>query len=110
MLNNIFYHNNIERENMETTFDIVKELSEARSNTGATTLVTLYVPGNTNLSLVSSQISTELSTSQNIKNKNVRDSVYSALKSGQQKIKSYNGHRSPENGFVLCAGEIKSCV
>lgn len=93
-----------------TPLDTVKKLSEASSQTRGTSLVTIYVPGNISLNQVTSRITSELATSQNIKDKSVRTSVQSALKSGLHKVKLYPGHKAPENGFVLCAGEIKSCV
>ena len=93
-----------------TDQDIVKNLSLSQSSSHGTSLVTIYVPGDSNLNLVTSQLTSELSTSQNIKSKTVRGNVQTALKSGLQKIKSYGQHRAPENGFVVCAGEIKSCV
>jgi peptide chain release factor subunit 1 len=93
-----------------TLQEIVKNLSNAISQTRGTSLVTLYVPGGMSLTQVTSKITAELSTSQNIKDKSVRSSVQSALKSGLYKVKSYSGHLAPENGFVLCAGEVNSCL
>ena len=90
--------------------EIVQNLATVTSQTRGTSLVTIYVPPETNLGFVTSRLTSELSTSQNIKDKSVRSCVQSALKSGLQKIKSYPGHKAPENGFVLCAGEIDSCV
>lgn len=99
--------------------NLVKDLSQARSSSKGTSLITLYVPSGINLGLVSTQLTQELSTSQNIKSKHVRSDVQSALRSGLQKIKSLPGHNAPENGFVLCSGhfdvitsstELKSCV
>ncbi|AYV75969.1 MAG: hypothetical protein Terrestrivirus4_17 [Terrestrivirus sp.] len=100
--------------------DTVKDLSLARSSSRGTSLITLYVPAGISLDLVSGTLNYEMSTSQNIKSKQVRSDVQSALRSGLQKIKMLPGHKAPENGFVLCAGhfdipstsstELKSCV
>lgn len=90
--------------------DIVKELANATSQTRGTSLVTIYVPSETNLGQVTSKITSELSTSQNIKDKSVRSCVQSSLKSALRNIKLFSGHKAPENGFVLCAGEINTCV
>jgi len=79
------------------------------SQTSGTSLVTLYVMGGIDLGLITSRISHELATSQNIKNKAVRHNVQSALASGLLNVRSL-GHTSPENGFVLCCGEINQCV
>lgn len=95
---------------MFTPKNIVQDLSKTSSKTRGTSLVTLYVPSNTNLNQVTSKLTCELSTSQNIKDKSVRYNVQSALKSGLHKIKSYPEYKAPENGFVLCAGEINSWV
>ena len=89
-----------------TDKSVVQELLKASSLTRGTSLVTIYVPGDSNLSQVVTKLRNELSTSQNIKDKTVRSSVQSALKSGLHKLKSYCS--VPENGFVLCAGEINS--
>jgi peptide chain release factor subunit 1 len=89
---------------------VIDELCRATSQTRGTSLVTIYVPGNINLSQITSKITSELSKSQNIKDKSVRLSVQTALKSGLNKIKYHLQHKAPEKGFVLCAGEINCCV
>ena len=92
-----------------TPLDIVKNLSLAKSYTGATSLITLYIPSLTNLSLVTNQLNSELSTSQNIKNKNVKQSVQNAIKCAQQQLKSLNTI-APENGLGICSGTIEACI
>lgn len=92
-----------------TPQNIVKDLANATSQTNGTSLVTIYVPDKNNLTLTISKITSELATSQNIKDKLVRSSVQSALKSGLYKVKSFANINS-ENGFVLCAGEINCSV
>jgi peptide chain release factor subunit 1 len=91
-----------------TPLEVIKNLAESRSVTRGTSLVTIYVPSNSQISLVTEKLNNELSTSMNIKSKDVRQAVQSALKSGMQLIKNYPAHCAPENGFVLCAGEISS--
>jgi len=93
-----------------TDFDTIKALSEARSHTRGTTLVTMYVPGGANISSITADLNAEKSSSSNIKNPHVGKSVKSALNSALYVLKNYVGHNAPENGFVLCAGEIGSCV
>jgi peptide subunit release factor 1 (eRF1) len=107
---------------METSFELVQRLSLAKSESRGTSLVTLYVPSFYNMDLVVEGLNQELSTSLNIKSKQVRSDVQSALKSGLYKIKDQiklSGHKAPENGFVLCSGhsdyeindvEVMSCV
>lgn len=105
---------------MYSPLDTVKDLSLARSSSKGTSLITLYVPAGISLDLVTGTLTHEMSTSQNIKSKQVRSDVQSALRSGLQKIKMLPGHKASENGFILCAGhfdlsstnstELKSCV
>lgn len=96
-------------QNKYTSYETLNLLRDAKSISSGTSLITLYVPGNTSMSIVSNQLSSELSTSQNIKSKSVRSGVQSAIKSCQQQIKLL-GTTAPENGLVLCAGEIQSCI
>lgn len=84
---------------------IIQKLVDARSETGGTSLVTLYVPDH-----MCMDISSELSASKNIKDKAVRKSVKTALESVMRTIKQYsfqNQKLFPENGIILCAGETK---
>lgn len=89
---------------------IVRILSEVTSESRGTSLVTMYVPPNQNLGIVTKSLTTELSTASNIKDKTVRKDVISALKSLFETIKSSNWHNAPENGIVLCAGEFEACL
>lgn len=82
------------------------ELSQVRSQSGGTSLVTLYISSKSALWLASDKLISELSTASNIKSKSVRKDVIQALKSGLQQIKTYKSSTSPENGLVLCAGNF----
>lgn len=90
-----------------TPIELIKKLSQVKSETGGTSLITLYVPSLSNLSIVSNQINSELSTSQNIKSKTVRNSVQNALKCAQLQLKSLKSI-APENGLVICSGAVES--
>lgn len=94
---------------MQVTKDFIKHLSNLRSETGGTSLVTVYIPSGYSMSLITKKLNTELSTGANIKDKNVGKSVLTALKSSLQLLKSSKWHNAPENGLVLCAGECGSC-
>ncbi len=48
----------------------------------------------------------ELATASNIKSKHVRKHVIAALKSGMYKLKTYKKSKAPENGLILCCGDI----
>lgn len=85
------------------SLELVKKLSVLKSSINGTDLVTLYIPPNYSLAIVTESIVTELGTASNIKDKNVRKSVISSLKSCQQTIKSSKYHKAPENGLVLLA-------
>lgn len=97
-------------DSLYTDYEIIKALSEAKSQTRGTSLITMLIPPKTNYGLVTSKITSELSTSENIKNKIVRSSVQSSLRSGLQQIRSCSGNNAPENGLILCAGEIETRV
>ena len=95
---------------MEITQEVLKELSKSRSQTGGTSLITMLISGGYSMSIVTKKLIAELSTSTNIKDKNVGKSVASALKSCITCIKSSKWHNAPENGLVLCAGEAEYCL
>jgi len=95
---------------MEIQLKDIQQLAKATSVSGGTSLVTYYVPSNSDIWLVTDTLNSELSTAQNIKNKTVRKGVISALRSAMYQLKAYTSAKAPENGLVLCAGEIKSCL
>jgi peptide chain release factor subunit 1 len=92
-----------------TVKEIFRDLSQAKSLTGGTSLITMFIPSNYSMSLVTKKLTTELSTASNIKDKSVRKSVISALKSSLVCVKSSKWNNAPENGLVLCSGETKYC-
>ena len=95
---------------METAKDLVKDLSTTKSSSTGTSLVTMYVPPNSQISLVTKKLITELSTATNIKDKTVQKDTVSALKSALVAIRSSGWHTSPENGFVMCSGVPQYCL
>jgi peptide subunit release factor 1 (eRF1) len=96
--------------NSDITKKFLEDLSSSKSSTGGTNLITYFVPSLYNMTLVSSHFNTELNSSQNIKDKSVREGVKSAIKSIIQLLKNYNNNLAPNNGLVLLGGEIKSCI
>lgn len=92
----------------ETSIELINKLANSRSLTGGTSLITMYIPSEYPMNLVTTQLNNELATSKNIKSKQVKLSVQSALRSAQQQLKLLN--TIPQNGIVLCAGEIQSCL
>lgn len=95
-----------------TSYEFIKQLSEVKSSSGGTSLVTIYIPSDYQISQIVSQANSELAVSKNIKSKHVSKDVQSALKSILYLLKnsSFEKHKSGENGLVLCAGELVSCV
>ena len=97
---------------MKSNKELVEYLSQARSASGGTSLITIYLPGDYNIWLASDLLTQERSTASNIKDKKVRKDVFAALKSSMYQLKMYKKANAPKNGLVLCAGYIeqKSCV
>jgi len=73
-----------------------------------TSLISLYLPAQSQPSDCLNQIKQEYATAENIKSKKVRHNVQTGLKSIQEKLKSYR--KIPENGLAIFAGVIESCV
>ena len=72
-----------------------------------TSLITLYIPPNTDLWLYTSKIQKEYATAKNIKSKQVRDAVKRALKTTEHLLKDAP---KSETGYVVCSGEIQEYV
>lgn len=90
------------------TKEFIEWLSSLKSQTTGTSLVTYYIPGGYPIALISKKINSELSTGNNIKDKNVSKAVLAALKSASLLLKTSKLHNAPANGLVLCAGETES--
>jgi len=86
---------------------LLKDLSIASSFSGGTSLITYFVPSNYSISLVNDHFSDELCSASNIKDKNVRSNVITAIKTIQQQLKTTKSH---ENGLVIIAGETKQYI
>ena len=98
---------------MTEQITLITALSNARSESGGTSLITLYIPGGSALWLASEKMTSELSTASNIKSKTVRKDVEQALRSALYQIKNYVSQKAPENGLVLCSGSVipaKDCL
>jgi peptide chain release factor subunit 1 len=80
----------------------LEDLEEARGR--GTELVSLYVTPDKNLDDVRTQIASEVGEAQNIKSKQTRKNVTSALETLEQALKTYRD--TPDNGLVLLAGEV----
>ncbi len=82
--------------------DLVELLSSIRGR--HTELVSVLMPGSQNINLVSKQLEAEKSTAANIKSKQTRTSVTTALEMIIRKLKEFK--QTPPNGLALYAGNI----
>ena len=82
---------------------MLKKLSNYESN-NSTSMVSLFIPKDYDIWLVSKKINDELGTASNIKSRENRQSVISALKSIQFHLKLFK--EAPANGLVIYCGEI----
>lgn len=69
-----------------------------------TELVTVLIPANTNIYQVANQLSAEVSTAENIKSKQTRTAVVTALETIIRKLKEYK--QTPPNGLALFCGNV----
>jgi len=86
-----------------------QELQELVSLLGSikgmhTELVTVLIPSGTNIYQVSNQLSAEASTAENIKSKQTRTSVVTALEMIIRELKEYR--QTPPNGLALFCGNV----
>src|SRR3989344_3841497 len=82
--------------------ELVNLLSSIRGS--HTELVTVLIPGGTNIYQVSNQLAAEASTAENIKSKQTRTAVVTALETIIRKLKEYK--QTPPNGLALYCGNI----
>lgn len=80
----------------------IKELENFKGR--GTELVSVYVPGGYDINQISSHVSQEKGTATNIKSKQTRDNVISALEKIIQHLKLYP--KTPKNGMALFAGNV----
>lgn len=88
-------------------------LSNIRAQSNGTSLITYYLQGGSSVWLAVDKLNSELSTASNIKSKIVRKDVEHAIRCALYQLKNYKASSVPENGLVLCAGNVienKCCV
>jgi len=69
-----------------------------------TELVTVLIPAGTNIFQVANQLSAESSTAENIKSKQTRTAVVTALETILRKLKEYR--QTPKNGLAIFCGNV----
>ncbi len=84
-------------------YDLKRQIEELKSCKGRhTELISLYVPPNKQIFDVNSYLKNEFSQSQNIKSKQTRKNVLSAIESIQSRLKQFK--QPPENGVIFFVG------
>ncbi len=84
-------------------YDLKRQIEELKSCKGRhTELISLYVPPNKQIFDVNSYLKNEFSQSQNIKSKQTRKNVLSAIESIQSRLKQFK--QPPENGVIFFIG------
>ncbi|MFW9924806.1 MAG: peptide chain release factor aRF-1 [Candidatus Thorarchaeota archaeon] len=84
----------------------IERLERKKSFTGATCLVTLYMPYGTSIPDVTSQLVDERGTASNIKSKQTGKAVVAALSSILSRLR--NVRELPENGLVIFCGQTQT--
>ncbi|RLJ03243.1 MAG: peptide chain release factor 1 [Candidatus Aenigmatarchaeota archaeon] len=89
----------------ESKYKLKKLVEELKSVRGRhTELVTVYIPKGYNIVDIINQLKKEQGTAENIKSKQTRKNVISALEKIIQHLKLYN--KTPENGLAVFAGNV----
>lgn len=84
-------------------YDLKRKLEELKACRGRhTELISLYIPSDKQIHDVNSYLKNELSQSQNIKSKQTRKNVLSAIESIMSRLKNFK--QPPENGLVFFVG------
>lgn len=92
----------ISQEQRAELEEIVETLSQIKGR--HTELVSVLIPPDTNINIVTRQLESEKSTASNIKSKQTRSAVITALETIIRKLKEYK--KTPDNGLALYAGNI----
>ena len=88
------------------TLQTITTLSQVKSQSGGTSLITYYLQGGSSFWLSIEKLNSELSTATHIKSKLVRKDVEPAIRCALYQLKNYKSAKVPENGLVLCAGNV----
>ncbi len=81
---------------------LLKELERIRGR--GTELISVYIPDEHNINVMTDQLATERSMATNIKSKQTRKNVLSALEKILQELKKYK--KTPEKGMIIFCGNI----
>ena len=81
---------------------LIQKLDNVKGN--GTSFVSLYIPPKESMNLVTSRLTQELSQANNIKSRQTKQSVITAITSTSAKLKLYKD--TPKNGLVIFCGVI----
>lgn len=81
---------------------LIAKLDNVKGN--GTSFVSLYIPPKESMVLVTSRLGSELAQAQNIKSRQTKQSVITAITSTSSKLKLYKD--TPKNGLVIFCGVI----
>ena len=81
---------------------LITKLETCKGN--GTSFVSLYIPAKENIGLATQKLTQELAQAQNIKSRQTRQSVITAITSTKEKLKLYR--ETPKNGLVVFCGVI----
>ena len=96
----------VEMDDARKRYDFKKTLEKLRSQQGdGTELITLYIPPDKQIYDVTNQLKDEFGQCANIKSKQTRTNVQSAISSILARLKYYK--RPPEKGMAVFCGTIK---
>ena len=85
-------------------YDFKKDMQEITNYSRGTELISVYIPGNKQISDVMAYLRNEQSQASNIKSKTTMKNVTSAIDSIAARLKTYKA--PPENGVVIFCGEV----
>jgi len=90
---------------------ILKELAKTTSFIKGTTFITYSVTGLTDLGQITRHLVSEIASAQNIKSKQVKNSVISSLKMLLEYVPNHivKG-KTPNNGLVMLCGQINEKI
>ena len=81
---------------------LIQKLDNVKGN--GTSFVSLYIPPKESMTLVTGRLSSEMAQAQNIKSRQTKQSVITAIASTSSKLKLYKD--TPKNGLVIFCGVI----
>ena len=96
----------VEMDSARRRYEFKKTLERLRQKEGSgTELITIYIPPDKQIHDVTSQLRDEFGQCSNIKSKQTRSNVQSAISSILSRLKYYN--KPPESGLAIFCGAVK---